>query len=107
YGPVEKYNASPSQSASVGVTCGRPSERTVVTQNSSAPCNLSPTSRHVGAVTPSVLYRASSLVTGSAVVAMALSSRSTDRYESRRRGVAEVTAPWFVSRTGRPLRRLA
>ena len=73
-GPVQKYKASSSQRANRGVMCGRPSGRTVVTQNSSAPSSRFRASDHGVAVAPLSPYRGSSSVTGS-LPAKALSFR--------------------------------
>ena len=56
--------APSAQAATTGVTCGRPSARTVEIQNSSAPSSALRVSSHPVAVAAGSLYRSSSLVTG-------------------------------------------
>ena len=62
--PVQKCSASSSQTATSGVECGRPSARTVVTQNSSAFSITCCVAGHATASAPGSLKRSSSEVFG-------------------------------------------
>ena len=65
--PVAKWIASSSHTAMSGVTCGRPSARTVETQNSSARSRAARVSSQPVATASSSLNRVSSSVTGCCV----------------------------------------
>src|SRR4051795_8286652 len=58
--PVQKYSAPSSQTEISGVTCGRPSGRTVEIQNTSESCNRPSASDHPLAPAPALLKRESS-----------------------------------------------
>jgi hypothetical protein len=62
--PVENQMAPAAHAATTGVTCGRPSARTVETQNSSACFSALRVSSRPVAVAAGSLYRSSNVVTG-------------------------------------------
>jgi len=62
--PVVKCNWSRAHTATSGVTCGRPSARTVLSQNNSAEASSSCVAGHVVAIAVGLLYRSSSDVVG-------------------------------------------
>jgi AcrR family transcriptional regulator len=62
--PVENHTAPSDQAATTGVTCGRPSARTVEIQNSSAVSSTLRVSSQVVATAAGSLYSSSNVVTG-------------------------------------------
>jgi hypothetical protein len=64
-GPVQKWSLPSSQTAGSGATCGRPSRRTVDSQNISDLVNTSSTSAHGRAVAPGSLNSSYSCAVGS------------------------------------------
>src|SRR5262249_1090827 len=62
--PVLNQMAPSTQTATTGVTCGRPSARTVETQNSSAAWRIRQVSAHSTATAAGSLYTLSKVVTG-------------------------------------------
>src|SRR5262245_21876892 len=74
--PVQKCRASSSQTATSGVTCGRPSARTVQIQNSSADVMARSVSLHSETAASGSLNRGSISVTGVLIALLSLFASS-------------------------------